>query len=545
MATVTDRSAHVVRTAVNRLVATTKRQPTEYQIGVFAWLLTGVGHAFVEAVAGSGKTATLVWAAQILNQSKILMLAFNKSIATELTARIPANCVAKTLHSLGMGACRSAIGNFTVDDTKTEKIAKGISNYDMMSKSRSIEFDKAMPALCRIVGLFKNFAYDTIVHAAPTKEDINELSNKHNIDLPEDMPFDDFCQLCLDTFDASNANTRIIDFDDMIYLPVKLRAPLPTYYDFIFIDESQDLNPAQIEMVKMMCKSKSRAVFVGDRFQSIYGFRGADPEAIDKVIADFNATTLPLSICWRCPRNVIDSAQKIVPAIQPAPDATDGIVGTIDEDKFFEIVGGNADNGEVRPDMVLCRVMAPLVDMCYRLIREGIKATVKGRDIGVGLCNLIDKIAKARVSANSEDIYDKIIAYQDKQYEKLNKKGKESALMNMMDRLDTIKVLSEGCPDFACIKAKVREIFSDEKGSGVQFSTVHRAKGLEAERVFIIDPTLMPHPLAKQPWMIQQEINLKYVAITRATSELYWVTVEKSGTTKKGKRTTEELLTSR
>lgn len=54
-------------------------------------------------------------------------------------------------------------------------------------------------------------------------------------------------------------------------------------------------------------------------------------------------------------------------------------------------------------------------------------------------------------------------------------------------------------------------------------STIHKAKGLEAERVFILKPDLMPHPKAKRGWEIDQENNLRYVAITRSKRELYLV----------------------
>jgi len=67
------------------------------------------------------------------------------------------------------------------------------------------------------------------------------------------------------------------------------------------------------------------------------------------------------------------------------------------------------------------------------------------------------------------------------------------------------------------------EIFSDDTHSGIILSSVHRAKGLEAERVFILKPELMPHPLATSEQELQQEMNIKYVAITRAKKELYIV----------------------
>ncbi len=60
---------------------------------------------------------------------------------------------------------------------------------------------------------------------------------------------------------------------------------------------------------------------------------------------------------------------------------------------------------------------------------------------------------------------------------------------------------------------------------GVTLSTIHGAKGQEAERVYLLQPRNCPcpHPYAKTPWAIEQEWNLMYVAITRAKKELVWV----------------------
>jgi DNA helicase-2/ATP-dependent DNA helicase PcrA len=65
-------------------------------------------------------------------------------------------------------------------------------------------------------------------------------------------------------------------------------------------------------------------------------------------------------------------------------------------------------------------------------------------------------------------------------------------------------------------------IFSDDQ-VGVVFSSVHRAKGLEAKRVYILSPELMPHKMATKPWELEQERNIEYVAITRTLSELVYV----------------------
>ena len=66
---------------------------------------------------------------------------------------------------------------------------------------------------------------------------------------------------------------------------------------------------------------------------------------------------------------------------------------------------------------------------------------------------------------------------------------------------------------------RIEGLFSDEAVSGVVCGTVHKMKGLEADRVWIIKPEVMPHPKAKG-WSLEQEYNIMYVSVTRARREL-------------------------
>jgi superfamily I DNA/RNA helicase len=93
---------------------------------------------------------------------------------------------------------------------------------------------------------------------------------------------------------------------------------------------------------------------------------------------------------------------------------------------------------------------------------------------------------------------------------------------SLRDRVETIFALADGCQTLAEVKSRVYKVFDDSQ-KGVTFSTVHKAKGTEAERVFILEPDLMPHPMAKKPWEQQQERNVRYVALTRSKRELFFV----------------------
>jgi hypothetical protein len=242
---------------------------------------------------------------------------------------------------------------------------------------------------------------------------------------------------------------------------------------------------------------------------SIYGFRGADPHAMKTVRETFKTTELPLSISWRCPRAVVAEAAKINPAIMPAPNAAEGLVRRVDEAQFL----AEANDG----DMVLCRTTAPLIGHCLQLIRDGKKAYVKGTDIGKGLVGLLDKIAKRRGEGRPWDLID---AYENEQLIKIKDEAKADKLA---DRLLTLKILAEGCETIGDVKSRIASIFAENR-AGVMFSTIHKAKGLEAPNVWILHPELLPHPMSRTPESKLQERNIKYVAITRAMETLTWVT---------------------
>lgn len=516
----------MTKAAWNKLnIAIEKRfgyAPTEYQAAIIRWALESTGHCTVNAVAGSGKTSTLEMLAfsimNILGTVPTLLLAFNKAIADELGRKISYPSVSsKTLNGLGHGILMKNLKHsFTLDKDKTDKMFMLVTGYDSLSKEQQKKTMAMLPAVRALIALMKGFGFGAI-RPLPTENDINELCNRYGIDFPEDIEVNEFHGILLRTFERGLNERHIMNFNDQLFMPVYLDMPFPVYSKFIGIDESQDLNPIQIEMVKRLAARGARCLFVGDRNQAIYGFRGADPEAIDTVVRDFSAVELPLSICWRCPKNVVIEAQRIIPHIEFAPSAEDGTVEHIKEDDFLSSV----NNG----DFVICRTMAPLAEHCMQFIRDGKKANIKGRDIGVNLCSTIDKISKGAKSG--VEIWTTIDAWGEKELAKLSKRpGNEAKIERMQDKIMTLQVLAEGCESFKEVKDKINTIFSDNV-NGIMLSTIHRVKGLENDRVFIIHPELLPHPMARQSWQRQQEHNLEYVAITRARKYLAFVEAKK------------------
>jgi hypothetical protein len=175
-------------------------------------------------------------------------------------------------------------------------------------------------------------------------------------------------------------------------------------------------------------------------------------------------------------------------------------------------------------DMILCRVNAPLVSQCFRFIKAGRKANIQGRDIGQGLISTVKKLKASDIT----DLASKIDDWQHKNLRKelAKKYPNDARIIAVQDRADCLQCFVDGCETVDQVIAKIESVFTDDKKSpGIKLSSVHKAKGLEAKKVYFLRPKggECPHPMAKSAWQKKQELNLCYVAITRAIETLVYV----------------------
>jgi hypothetical protein len=237
-------------------------------------------------------------------------------------------------------------------------------------------------------------------------------------------------------------------------------------------------------------------------------------DAVNELETRMQAKRLPLSVCYRCPTTVVNAARTLVPQIEACDTASEGAIEQIPLARFRQVIQEG--------DLVLCRCVKPLVAECLGLIRAGHRAKVKGREIGDQLKGLVQKLA----SGPQQPISDFNIALEDyliTQTNRLAAINREAQQIQLLDTVDTIKVLAESCDVVSDILLKIDSIFTDRDEGGIQLMSVHKSKGLQNRNVFILEPSLMPHPRATKPEDVKVEMNLKYVAITRSQERLYWV----------------------
>lgn len=467
-----------------------KRNWSSLQKNIFIDIAKGTGHTVVVARAGSGKTSTIVEGFKYVPRGKkTLMVAFNKSIAEELKLRAPSYVDCLTLHSLGFRAIKLAFGNVVLDNKKMQLIFESLIGKD----SESWDLNQS---LCKCASLCKGFLFDS-----PTK--ISELIEKFGIELCE-MDEKTFISTVIKALGIAKTQKQLIDFDDMIWFPFIFRLNVGKF-DYVFIDELQDLNQAQISMALSACKTAGRVIGVGDDYQSIYQFRGADSEAIPYVIKLLDAKVLPLSITYRCPLKVVNIAREIVEDIEARPDCPIGTVEHILQPDLLKLVKPG--------DFVLSRTNAPLIKNCMALLKVSIPANIQGRDVGANLLYFVKK-SKAKT-------IDKFVEYVEnwKKSEVKRLLAEKKDPSGCLDKAECLSNLCEDCPSIQALKNNIEKLFEDTNDEQkVIFSTTHKAKGLERDRVFILRWTYR-----YGPGVTGEEANLYYVAVTRAKKELYLV----------------------
>lgn len=495
-------------------------EPSKYQKAIFDFVECGQGNAVIEAVAGASKTYSAIQCVKRIPSDKtILFTAFNTSIVDELKRKLKklpscTNVDCRTMHSLGYAILLSNYGK-EIDKTPNDfKYQSYIYNniqelggecYASLSHREKIKY-------CDNIKQLVDFGRCYLV------ETLNEMTNverHYNIST-----YGNEKEVALSIMKWGKENYQVLDFTDMIWLPHVLNCkPYGRLYDWIIVDESQDVSVAERQLLLRCTKMSTRMLFFGQTEQAINAFQGADNKSFEELKKIPNTILLPLSISYRCAKNIVKLANRFAPNMEAADDAIDGEVK-------FHVPFEEINDG----DMVLCRVNAPLLQMYCELSKLGKPAYICGKDVGASLIKIVEKTKQSKLNASLEDkgvfskLYNDLFTDIDMVMKK-NNISFEMAMddMNISQSYDTIqalKAISDGCDDTECLIEKIKALFSDKKLKGISLSTIHKAKGLEADNVYICCPSLLPAKSAKEPWELEQEANLEYVAYTRARKKL-------------------------
>lgn len=509
---------------------TTEYVHSQYQIDIFDFVTHGHGNAVIEASAGSGKTYALVKCVDLIDEdNSILLTAFNKDIVTELKKRTKGktNVSAMTMHSLGLNMLRSNFkgDNLTLDEFKYKAFInsnlKSLSSINTYSLSKG-DYHRYVDNIQKYVDFGRYYLLDTA-------KGMDFIEERYGIETVADEK-----EVAAMVINWGMEDLNTIDYTDMVFLPNALGCkPYGLLFDWLLVDEAQDLSVAQRETLLKCRKLNTRMMAFGDKNQTIYSFASADPESFDELKALPNTISLPLSITYRCADSIVENAQKIVPTIEKNNDHRKG-----------EIIA-NCQLSDVKDgDMILCRNNAPLMQVYMEYLRSGKKAFIRGKEIGLNLKNMVKKtkMEELNVKLNRDGVfvqlYDRMFDAINELITKCNITYSDALdsfyISNMYDMIRALEILSEGTNNADVLIERISDVFSDKKKDGISLSTIHKAKGLEADNVYIVCNSLMPSPKAKKKWEIEQEKNLMYVAYTRPKNKLGFIDESKFETFNRG-----------
>ena len=593
--------------------------PSSYQQVLIDFIMTGSGNAIVQAVAGSGKTTTIMQGLNELrkkygtNSLSIKMMEEKwKSSEVDYIEYGDIQFKAGTTHAICSQAGKKSIKysifankigyiiNGSKYPTKTGAItlpafsgyAPEIEGLIKPSVKYLYNLDdkkaKAMTTslryqyggiLKRLIGILKNCGVGIFPNRPMEASTAQTLYDYYGLkpflkgkklqiyeESFEPKMFEMAIKVLKDSndlrlkyrTDKHSLASSVWDLDDLFYLTALYDVPMPQY-DFIFLDECQDTNLVTQLLLKRMVEKGGRAIAVGDVAQAIYAFRGADANAMTQFAETFKATTIPLSLCYRCGSKIVTEVNQIFndnteefpyTQIQSLPSAPDGMVfhaGQLDK-----MSGDQVKALFNNKTAVICRKNAPLVSLVTKLFVYQIPVNFLGRnDLGKSVIGLFEKYKSifkkgfAYDTNNKAHNYNKKVGSSISKYLKeLNKyQDNEFNAFTEAGEVDKIDKLND---DVACVyhllgliqnkfgddeatsenvETLVNELFSeDAMQNAVTFTTVHRSKGLEFHRVIILDYTeaFMPD-WVHQSHLYEQECNMAYVALTRAEKELIFL----------------------
>lgn len=474
--------------------------PSKFQQKIFDTIKFTDKNIAIEATAGSGKTTTIIESLKYIPKfKKTAFLSFSNTIVDELKERVPKHVNASTLHSLGASFIRNYYSRVKFEENK----------FFIYALNHFKQRDKKTFRKCFLIRDLCNYARLTLTDLDAGS--IMLMANFYDLEYDDEM-----CEIVPDLI-LNDKYFSMFDFADMIYIPATRNHIIKSKFDFVFYDESQDANQAQLKFVNNLLEKNGRLIAVGDSSQAIYSFMGADINTFIDIQKRQNTVVLPLSESFRCSKAVVKEAQKFCKHIKPHKNAKEGEVreGSIEEIR--------------EDDIVVCRNNAPLLDLYFELIDRGVKSVIVGKDIERGLINLYKQCSASTKDKFVSRLYQRL----DWLAESLISKGmsekrvvEDQRYIDLCDKINLFEVLLKHVEKPSQLEGQIHKIFSEDK-KACRLMTGHKSKGLEAKRVFLLNvykgKRLCPSSYARQDWQKVAENNLMFVMITRAEDKLIYI----------------------
>lgn len=470
--------------------------PTPEQLAIIEAAKSTSDNLLVSALAGAAKTSTLVLLAEALPDTQMLCLAFNKKIAVEMSERLPFNCKAMTLNSLGHRTWSEATGRrLRINGSKTYEILKPLieeqAKFDQSDLwdnfadlIRIIDFGKAC-------GYIPTGSYEKAKRLMDDDEFFNHIEQELSgieIDLVRGATL----QSLKLAFEGN------CDYNDQILMPTVFMGAFPRY-PLVLVDEAQDLSALNHAMLRKL--ARKRLIAVGDSCQAIYGFRGAHEDSMELLRQEFSMRELTLSISFRCPKAVVVASRWRAPNMKFPDWAIEGKVSSLDSWSVADLPESAA---------IICRNNAPLFALAIKLLKNGRHAEIGGNDVAVMITKLMRKFGGSDLS--QMQVLDRIADWEEAQIAK-NKRRAHNAIR---DRAECMRIFARQGETLGDALAYAQHLI--QLHSPLKLMTGHKSKGLEFEHVFFLNQKLVSDE--------GQDPNLRYVIQTRSKNTLTYVRLE-------------------
>lgn len=509
---------------------------TNEQIKIINYAVKTKKNILVEARAGSGKTTTIAKIFSLLPEDlKCIFISFNVHNKEELERKL-SDCDKKkriaTSYSIGYNSILGFLRG-TKPVIEENKYVSFIEKYvNMLIKNSLIHLNSNDEVILIKDKNEKNYG-NVLDFKTKLKKLINlyrlylcgnNLSSFQSICKTHGLDVDKFTfglissivNSSVKNFNDKNDEVKIIDYVDMIYFPLVLNLKFHKY-DVVITDEFQDYSIAQYEIARRSRKSDGKFVTVGDPFQSLYQFNGADPHVYEKIKNEKNTISLKLTYTFRCAKKIVEEAKIFVSDIKAMENASEGKV------EFKSVL--EAKYG----DWVLCRYNFPLFKLFFDYHKKGINSCIKGKDYNLLIQDVISFYKNKSFSIHDMmDSLNKELKHIYREIKNKDENPEENALfLEKREIINGIKYLNENSViDFNDINETFRKMnlmFKEhDQNQCVVLSTVHKSKGLENDVIYYI---VHRYEIENGKFVLnktKQDFNINYVAITRAKKELYY-----------------------
>jgi superfamily I DNA/RNA helicase len=487
----------------------------------------------VQATAGSGKSFSAGLLADARPNEKHMFMMFSNTLYQEALSKNASrkNVAVAKIYATGshaMNAENRGVSFLPMESVEaTRKYLQWFFNQPQLKRVKN---EKARESAAWVLSK----AFDIMRLTLTDMSDIaavEETMVDYDLDVPKLFDLQE-CQmlwLAAAEYGREQVKKGVRDFTDMVWIPNVEDYSLRLDCDALIVDEAQDLSEAQFQLIARI--NAAQRVYFGDRYQSIFGFGGASTRAMDNARSITDGNCLPLSISYRVPQ----AAVRLAKEISLEMEAWDGHPNHNNPDCVQHVM-----EDEMRPllrpgDVILSRRKAPMIRLCLELMKEGYSVTIKGDDIAKRMRgDLMEMKIQQKWNDSTQGFHVTLSQYRRRLEAGIMSRpfiNVQRAIQALDDRMECLKYFFDQIKPmtYSDFITQLGSTF-DRKGTDIVMMTGHKAKGLEWDRVFVLEYNKLPLTWNGQSEeQSLQERYVKFVMLTRTKSQMFLVSSEEDG----------------